>query len=240
MTGLVVITRPRDEADALATQLARLGYATLIEPMLDIVPMPEPIPPLEPYRALAFTSANGVRGFVGKSGERNMPAYAVGGRTAEALRAAGFTSIREAEGDAEGMAALIGATLGTAGPVLHVTGKAVARDLASLLRPSGIAVDRLTLYDAVPAKNLSAPLVEALYARTIACVLFLSVRTARTFGTLLREHGLADMITSSSALCLSEPIAAEAASLPWRQVRTAARPTADALLALLAEPNDGA
>ncbi len=240
MTGLVVITRPRDEADALAAQLNRLGYATLIEPMLGIVPLDVPIPALSPYRALVFTSANGVRAFAGKTAERILPAYAVGERTADALRSAGFLSIHVADGDAEALAALIAATLGSGGPMLHVTGKAVAQDLGALLKPSGIVVDRLTLYDAVPAQNLSGPLVEALYARTISCVLFFSVRTVRTFGTLLREHGLTDMITSSSALCLSAPIAAEAARLPWRQIETAVRPTADALLALIAEPPHGA
>ena len=61
--------------------------------MLVIVPLGAPVRDLRPYRALAFTSANGVRAFAGKSTERNLPAYAVGERTAVALRAAGFTPV---------------------------------------------------------------------------------------------------------------------------------------------------
>ena len=96
-----------------------------------------------------------------------------------------------------------------------------------------MGVDRLALYDAVPAAKFSQPLVDALYACTISTVLFFSMRTVATFGTLLREHGLTDMISSISALCLSRQIADEAARSPWRQVVAATQPTSQSLIALL-------
>jgi uroporphyrinogen-III synthase len=238
MTGQVVITRPRDEALGLAAELNARGFDTLVEPMLEIVQVPAEIPPLDSYRALVFTSANGVRVFAGRSGVRSMPAYAVGSRTAETLRIAGFADIRAAAGDAEAMAAVIAETIDPEARLLHVSGVAVSRDLETLLEPSGIPVDRLTLYNAVPAYAFSKTLVDALYACTIGNVLFFSVRTAATFGTLLREHGLTDMISASSALCLSRQVADEAARLPWRQVMTAARPTSQSLIALLPLADD--
>jgi uroporphyrinogen-III synthase len=233
MTGLVVITRPRDEAAALAERLSAQGHRVLVEPMLDIVPLPAVIPPLVGYGALVFTSANGVRFFAGKSAERAMPAYAVGSRTAAALGRAGFADIRDAAGDAEALAALIGQTLGSAAPVLHIAGRDVARDMAQLLAPAGIAAEKLTIYDAIPAADLSAELVAEMYACTVNHVLFFSVRTAGTFGTLLRNRGLADMVMSSSALCISEQVAEAASALPWLRVDVAAEPTSDALIALL-------
>jgi uroporphyrinogen-III synthase len=233
MTGLVVITRPRDEAAELAAELDRLGYRTLIEPMLEIASLPAPIPSLRQYRALVFTSANGVRAFADRSSERAIPAFAVGARTAVSLRSAGFATVHEAAGDSEVLAAMICSMPGAKGPVLHLSGKAVAGDLGALLAPAGIPVDRLALYDAVPVHSLSSVLVAELYARTIEYVLFFSARTAGTFGTLLRERGLANMITSSYALCLSSQVAAQAATLPWRRVKTAPGPTAEALVGLL-------
>lgn len=235
MTGQIVITRPRDEAAGLAAELNARGFDTLIEPMLEIVAIPAEIPVLDRYSALAFTSANGVRSFAGRSGVRSMPAYAVGSRTAECLRIAGFADIRAAAGDAEAMAALIGETLDHDARVLHLCGIAVSRDLETQLEPTGMAVDRLALYDAVPAATFSQTLVDALYACTISNVLFFSTRTAETFGTLLREHGLTDMINSISALCLSRQIADEAARSPWRRVMTAAQPTSQSLIALLSQ-----
>jgi uroporphyrinogen-III synthase len=233
----VVITRPRDDAAGLAAELTARGYETLIEPMLNIVPLPAAIPELGRYRALAFTSANGVRVFADRSADRSLPAYAVGVRTADSLRKAGFTDVRGAPGDALALAEFIGETL-SGGPLLHVCAKEVARDLDTLLGPA-IAVDSLALYEAVPAGHFSKPLVEALYACTIDSVLFFSVRTAAAFGTLLREFGLAEMITSVSALCLSRQVAAEAGRLPWRAVMTADQPTAQSLIALLPHADGG-
>jgi uroporphyrinogen-III synthase len=233
MTGLVVITRPREEAEALAAILSARGYETLIEPMLDIAPLPVSIPPLAKYTALVFTSANGARIFARKSSERALPAYAVGGRSAEALRDAGFSDVRAGSGNAEALAALIERDLGNRGPILHISGRDVAHDIGALLTPAHIAVDRLVAYEAVAVSELSPALVAALYACTVNHVLFFSVRTAGAFGTLLRERGLTHMIGSSSALCLSSQIAAEAEKLPWRSVEIASKPTAEALIAFL-------
>ncbi|MDB5396571.1 MAG: hemD [Rhodospirillales bacterium] len=230
---MVVITRPRDEAAALADELMKRGYRTLIEPMLDIAPLPIAIPPLAKYGALVFTSANGARIFAGRSDERSIPAYAVGGHTARILRDVGFVDVRDASGDAEALVTLIGRTLGNQRPLLHVSGQDVAREIGSLLAPARISVDRLIAYQAIPAAELSQALVAALYARTVRHVLFFSVRTARAFGTLLQKRGLTPMISSSSAVCLSSHVAAEAGKLPWGGVETASEPTAAALTALL-------
>jgi uroporphyrinogen-III synthase len=239
VTGKIVITRPRDEADGLAAELKARGYDTLVEPMLEIVPLPVVIPDLDKYRALIFTSANGVRSFTGLSADRSLPAYAVGMRTADSLRAAGFADVRGASGDADQLAEFVSETLGNAGPVLHVSALEVARDLDSLLAPACIVVDALALYEAVPAQDFSKPLVDALYACTIDSVLFFSARTAATFGTLANKLGLAEMMTSISALCLSNQVAAEAQKLPWRTVMAAPEPTGQSLIALLPRAGHG-
>ncbi|HEX4506669.1 MAG TPA: uroporphyrinogen-III synthase, partial [Alphaproteobacteria bacterium] len=203
MTGCIVLTRPRDEAEGMAAELTARGYDTLVEPMLEIVQLPTPIPDLGAYRALVFTSANGVRSFAERSPDRSLPAYAVGMRTADVLRKVGFADVRGAGGDAALLAEFVSETLGNTGPVLHVAAKDVARDLEPLLAPAGIAVDCVALYEAVPASDFSKALVDALYACTIENVLFFSVRTAATFGTLVEKLGLAEMTSSISALCLS-------------------------------------
>jgi uroporphyrinogen-III synthase len=233
MTGRIVLTRPRDEAEGLAAELTARGYDTLVEPMLEIVHLPVAIPDLGRYRALVFTSANGVRSFAERSDDRSLPAYAVGNRTADVLRKAGFADVRGAGGDAGLLAEFLRETLGNEGPVLHVAAKDVARDLDPLLAPAGIAVDALALYEAVPATGFSKALVDALYACTIESVLFFSVRTAATFGTLLQQLGLAEMITSISALCLSKQVAAEAGKQPWRKVMAAPEHSTQSLVALL-------
>jgi uroporphyrinogen-III synthase len=239
MTGLIVITRPQDEAGPLAAALGGRGYSTLIEPMLRIVEIRAAIPNLKTYDALVFTSANGVRFFAAHSAERGLPVFAVGAKTSEALRAVGFADIRVAAGDAEALSGLLRAAAPGISRLLHVSGTATARDLAALI-DVGQSLDRLVLYGAIAAADLSADLVAALYACTVEYVLFFSPRTAMVFGTLIGKLGLTEMICSCSALCLSAPVAAAVTDLPWATVRVAVKPTADSLLSLLqVAPTDG-
>ncbi len=232
MGRLVVITRPQNEAERLAAALQAKGYSNLIEPMLKIVEIRAAIPDLTSYDALAFTSANAVRFFAARSQERGLPAFAVGDRTADGLRAAGFADVRAAAGDAQALAGSIRAAAPAISRILHVSGTATARDLAELVDP-GQAVDRLVLYGAIAASDFSPDLVEALYACTVGYVLFFSPRTAAAFGTLIGKLGLTEMICSCSALCLSLQVAAAVADLPWGAVRVAVKPTAESLLSLL-------
>jgi uroporphyrinogen-III synthase len=238
MTGLAVITRPLDEAEPLAAALQAKGYATLVEPMLRIVEIPAPIPDLKSYDALAFTSANGVRFFAARSPRRGLPAFAVGDRTAAALRDSGFTDVRVAAGDAEALGGVIRAASPAISRLLHVSGEATARDLAALV-VAGQSVDRLVLYSAIAADDFSPDLVAALYACTVGYVLFFSPRTASVFGTIVAKLGLTEMICLSYALCLSPQVAANLADLPWADRKIAARPTSEALLSLLPDVSDG-
>lgn len=234
---LIVVTRPREGAETFAAGLEAQGYEVLIEPLLTIVPRPAVIPPLHVFDAIAFTSANGARAFARLNTARDLPAYAVGQRTAVALQAAGFHDIRCRSMDAAGLARAIAAELPSGARVLHASGTAVAQNLADLLAASGIAVERVPLYDAVPAARLSQPLVDALYACTVQSVLFFSARTAEVFGTLVSRRSLIEACRSVTALCLSPAVAAKAALLPWDRITVAAEPTAEALSDLLPRRN---
>jgi uroporphyrinogen-III synthase len=233
MAGLVLVTRPADEAASLAEEIAARGYSVLIEPMLRIVHRDAVLPPLGAYDALAFTSANGVRAFAALSGERAKPVFAVGGATASALRSAGFAAVRDADGDAPALAGVIAAAFDRPARLLHLTGDVVAGDLKGSLAASGIAVDRMVIYDAVAARTLSDALVQALYACTLEAVLLFSARTAGIFGTLATSSGLAEMLRSTTALCLSAAVAAEARRLAWKDVGVAEAKTSHSLLELL-------
>lgn len=234
---LVIVTRPRAEAEPLAARIAARGYDVLIEPLLEIEPLPVSLPPAEDFSALVFTSANGARAFARISGERHIPAYAVGTRTEAVLREAGFRDVRCRSVNAAELSAAIAAEMPGGARLLHAAGRVVAADLGVLLAPAGIQVERVALYDAVAAESLSDSLVGAMYACTVHSVLLFSARTAEIFGTLVSRRSLTEWCRTITALCLSPAVAASAASLPWTRT-VAAAPTADAMMDLLpaAEP----
>src|SRR5512146_1138627 len=98
----VLVTRPREEAVALAARLEALGYTPVIAPMIAVRFLPDAVMDASGIQAVAFTSANGARALaaarVGAEVARDLPAFAVGKATAAAARAAGFREIVEGPG----------------------------------------------------------------------------------------------------------------------------------------------
>ncbi|MBI4183039.1 MAG: uroporphyrinogen-III synthase [Proteobacteria bacterium] len=230
----VLVTRPAEDAAATAARLEALGHEALIEPLLDIRLRAAEPPDLAGVQAILFTSANGVRAFAAASPRRDLAAFAVGGATAAAARAAGFASVESAEGDAADLAKLVRARLRpSAGALLHAAGAVVKGTLAAPLGEAGFEVRRVVLYDAQPAGALSPETTRALAEGRIAAVLLFSPRTAETFVSLVRGAGLEGAARGALGLCLSPAVAEAAGSLPWRELRVAERPDQEMLLALL-------
>jgi uroporphyrinogen-III synthase len=63
--------------------------------------------------------------------------------------------------------------------------------------------------------------------------LFFSPRTAAVFVTLARQAGIGDGAAACTALALSANVAAVLAPLGWAEIRVAATPREDDMLALL-------
>jgi uroporphyrinogen-III synthase len=231
----LLVTRPREDADALAAALRELGAEPVLAPLLTIEPMPDITIELDGVQALLFTSANGVRAFAAKSDARDLPVFAVGDATARAANEAGFANIESAGGDTHDLAALVARKLDpTAGALLHPAGRDVAGPLKQDLEARGFAVRRETYYRAERARTLPDEARRALTDGTIDGVLFFSPRTAQSFVSLVCDAALNDALEQSYAYCLSAAVAKIARDVRWRDVRVAAEPTQAKLLDLIA------
>ncbi len=241
MAPLALLTRPRPDSEALAGLLRERGVASLIEPVIEILPLANAkLPELDDMQALLITSANGVRALVAQLGPppeaRHMPLLAVGPASAEAAREAGFEKVRTAGGDVTALAALARERLDpTAGPLLHIAGSQMAGDLAGELQGSGFEVRRQALYEARPSAAFSPAAQEALAGGKIDMVLFFSPRSARAFVTLIRAAALDSALAQTAAICLSANVAEAAAAATWRRIRTARKPEQAALLEEVAQ-----
>lgn len=231
----VMITRPRADAEGLAARLADRGIESLIESLLEIVPIADATLDLEHVQGLLLTSANGARALAETTDKRDLAVFAVGPATAAAARAAGFASVTTAGGDVAALSRLVEGRLDRrAGALLHVSGSAVAGDLASRLKAAGFDARRSVLYEARPVSALSDAAVAALTEGKIDAVLLFSPRTAKSFVRLANLASLA--LDGVRALCLSPAVAQHAEAATWREVAVAARPDQDALLALIHSP----
>ncbi len=175
--------------------------------------------PEGPWDALALTSPNGVEAFAATVRERHWPVLAVGDATAQAARAAGFSEVASAGGDASDLARLILAH--GARRVLHPCAEEPARDLGEL---TGGRTQAWPLY------RTRETGVEAPSDWRIA--LLHSPKGARALAARLSP----DQARGRTACAISDAAARPLADLPFAEVRTARAPTEDALLAALGNP----
>lgn len=237
----LLITRPEEDAEALANLLAACGIESMIAPVITVADIAGPAPDLAGIQAILITSANGVRAFAHKSAARDVAVLAVGDASAAAARDLGFGKVESAGGDVAALAKLAADSLDpAAGALLHIAGSAVAGDLSGALAAAGFDCRRAVLYEAKPAASLGAAPRAALKDGTLDGVLLYSPRTAATFVTLADKAGVAGACARMTAYCLSPAVADAVRGLAWRRVVVARAPDQDSLLAAVIAGREGA
>jgi uroporphyrinogen-III synthase len=228
----VLITRPELGAAETAGRVAALGLRPVLAPLLEIRAVPATLPASDRLQAVLIASGNAAAGL--PTAYRALPLLAVGDASAARARAVGFTEVLSAEGDAEALAALAGTHCDPAGlPLLLAIGRGQSLTLAAALRARGFRVIRRAVYAATPVRVMPEPAVVALRENNLCAALFFSAETARQFVHLLMRSGLDEAVRGIDACAIGQPAATAIETLPWRRVLRAAKPTQDAMLALL-------
>lgn len=237
----LLITRPKDDAVALAAALKKLGHSVLIAPLMEVKIFDGPPLALGGMQAVLATSANGVRAFAARSDKRDLPLYAVGPQTAEAATQAGFQFVYSAEGDAATLAEAVASwTKPDKGALLHAAGTETAGRLRQALQAKGFAVTVEILYEAAPVTALPENLAGALRDNSLDGVLLFSPRSAKLFAGLVSEADLAQSCARLECFCISAATASALGQLPFKQVSVAGAPNQDAMLALVTPPQSSA
>lgn len=226
----ILVTRPSFDAARTAERLEALGYEAAIDSVIEIEPQSFALPG-GAFSAIAFTSGNALRA-TGNHRLPALPCFAVGGRTADVVRAHGFTDVRAAGGDVESLAALIAKEMRAGERILHLAGEDRAGDLAGLLSESGILAETVVVYRAKASSAFRGSTIAQLREGSIGAVLHYSERSASIFVQLAAAAHLRDKITSLRHLCLSSAVARPLKSFGVTP-EIAARPDEDALFALL-------
>jgi uroporphyrinogen-III synthase len=228
----VLITRPEPGASETAARVAALGFQPVIAPVLTVRTFRASLPPAGDLQAILAASANAIPAL--PQSHRDLPLLAVGEATASRARAAGFSQVSSADGDASALAVLAAQSCNRdAAPLLLATGRGQGHALAADLRARGFRVVRRVVYAAEPVRSLPAPARSALANGTLTAALFFSAETARQFVRMLSRARLHEAVRTVDALAIGQPAAVALQALPWRRIRVADRPTQDAMLALL-------
>lgn len=231
--GLVWVTRAEPGASHTGSQVRALGRTPITAPLLEVRPV-QVVVDLSGVSALAFSSANAVRAFAALTADRSLPAYAVGGKTAAALEASGFTVAGYGEGGVEELAGLlVKEGFEPTGLILHPSAREPAGDLVAALSGGGVNVQRLVVYETATAEVLPSAAKDALTSGELDAVLIHSPKAGRTLAELIGRTALQDGFDRVRALGLSTACLGPLADLACAARLAPAHPREADLLALL-------
>jgi uroporphyrinogen-III synthase len=225
----LLVTRPEPDAQRTAARLRASGHEVELASLLRIERIGNADLGPGPFAAVLVTSANALSGI--SSHERipelrSLPVFVVGGRTAKAARAAGFSDVTSADGSQRDLVNLIRTRFaGTiANPFLYLAGEERSGDLAGELGASGVSVRTVVVYRAVAASDFAVHVREALASGQIDGVLHFSRRSAKSFLDCCAASDVLAPALRLAHFCLSrqvaEPLVAAGAALVQVAPRT--------------------
>lgn len=232
----VIVTRPASGKDMFSRTLQERGYRVVHEPLTHVVLRHDAQPLLaraieEEPEAVLLTSRHGAQALAALTELRDLPLLCVGEATANAAKAHGFTRVSATGSVSRQMAEHVLASYDAGARFLYVSAHHVSTNLAAALSRQGMRMQRVVLYEAVAARQLSETLAEQMRREPMDAATFLSLRAAQIFTRLIAEAGLQDALRHMRAFALSEPIAAALREAPWKGVHAAGKPTLASLAA---------
>jgi uroporphyrinogen-III synthase len=231
----LLVTRPEPDADRTATALRARGHSVVIAPLLQIEPLGAAAIGAGPWAAVLVTSANIVHAIAGHARRAELlqlPIFAVGDRSAHAMRALGGANVISAGGNAGDLARIVVAHINPPARLLYLAGEQRSGDLGGELRTKGFAVETVAVYRAVTADILPPQAVAAL-AAGVDGVLHFSRRSAEAYVKAARAAGLLESALRPTHFCLSAQVAAPLQAAGGRTVHVAWQPAEAALFDLI-------
>ncbi|RWH71562.1 MAG: uroporphyrinogen-III synthase [Mesorhizobium sp.] len=231
----VLVTRPEPGASRTAQRLRDQGYQPILLPLTETVALPVDADGIAiSAAAVAVTSANAVRHAPKEiiAALAALPCHAVGRRTAESARTAGFLSVSEGPGDAEALAdALAGGFM--AKTIIYLCGRVRFPAFEARLKAADVHVRAIETYDTVAPSYSDAAILARLSGQPVEAVLLYSAKAAAAMQALTERPALRDLFEETWFFALSGRIAAALETVASEKLRVAPEPSEEALLELL-------
>ena len=230
----LVVTRPQADSERTAAALRARGHAVLVAPLMRIEPVAADLS--GGWGGVIISSANAPSAIAGNPARAalvQLPLFAVGRRSADAARQAGFANVTSAGGDVRDLVQLIAERHADASaPLLYLAGEDRAADLVAELVMHGIAAELAVVYRAVTAP-FPPELIAALKGGEIDGVLHYSKRSAENYIAGARQADIIEQALRVRHFCLSRQIGEPLSRAGAGSIAVAKRPDEAALIELL-------
>lgn len=232
----ILVTRPEPGASRTLAALESKGLRAISAPLFNVTATGAPRPSGR-FAALIVTSANGAAELTPAAADlaADLPVFAVGDRTAEAVRAHGFTNVTSASGDQKALTRLVLAKLPPRFRVLLATGEDHKDGLPAAFAAAGHEIALWLRYRAEPVPALPEAAREALASGGIDTVLHYSRRASETYVRLAREAGLEGRMGEVKHLALSSDVAEPLLQAGLSHIIVAPQPDEEHMLDRLTE-----
>lgn len=232
----VIVTRPEPGLSETMAAVADAGWLPLASPALVVqrhtLRLPQKLP-----AAILLTSGQAVSAVVVAAQQAkalDMPVYAVGDRTAQRARDAGFTCVKSADGDARALVSLLQThQQPEQGSLLLCSGARQGVELAAWCRQAGFKVTRRVVYAAKPIQKITEQTRTAIQAAKVAVVLFFSAESAASWLAALPEAEQKRLAAQARAVVISGRVADVLRNAGWHDVQIAAHVSAAAIMEAL-------
>jgi uroporphyrinogen-III synthase len=233
----LVITRPQADGERTAAALRARGHDVLVAPLMRVEPVAANL--FGSWGAVVITSANAPGAIAGHPASKalfDLPLFAVGRRSADAARLAGFSNVTTAGGDVRDLVRLIAERhTDASAPLLYLAGEDRATDLVAELVAHGITAEMAVVYRAATAP-FPPELTAALQAGDVEAVLHFSKRSAENYIAGARKAGINEQALGVRHICLSAQIAEPLSKAGAGRIAITPRPDEAALIASLERP----
>jgi uroporphyrinogen-III synthase len=230
----IAITRPREDSERTAATLRSRGHVVQIAPLLKVEPVSAEL--RTNCGGVIITSANAANAIAthpARDALIKLPLFAVGPRSAESARHAGFSDIMTADGDVRDLLQMLAARRADIPePLLYLAGEDRTTDLIAELASRGIVAEAAVIYRAVIVP-FPPELTEALTRGEVDAVLHYSRRSADSYLIGAEQAGVIAQALNVRHFCLSPQIAAPLTAAGAAKVAVAPRPDEAALIAIL-------
>jgi len=231
----LLLTRPERDAQRTAAALRARGHAVVIAPLLRIEAVADAQIGAGPWAAILITSANAAHAIAAHERLQELsgvPVFAVGERSAQAMRAAGFAAVTSADASVRDLARLVAERMTPGTSLLYLTGEERSGDLAGDLHAQNFAVHTAVVYRAVATAVLPPAAADAL-ASGVDGVMHFSRRSAEAYVSAARGAGMLASALKPAHFCLSGQIAEPLARAGAAVIRIAPRPVEAAMIELI-------
>ena len=233
----LLITRPQEDASKLARLVKFKGFEPVVEPLLNPIYIEDLILMPPKVQVVIVTSKHALRA-IELSNQlgmfQNVPFLCVGDKTTEHAQAMGLQTLSAELENVDRLIAWVKENIvPEVGPLMYLHGDVITKDLKAELGKTGFFVHDQKTYEMNEAQTFSQKTMDLIKRQVFHGIAFFSPRTGRIFVNISSNFGMHDYLSVVNALCLSQAIANEVKTIPWKSIRIAKSPKEEGFLELL-------